>query len=506
MGRRQVVSVVAVLLLSLTLRPDYAVLSVAIHSAIQVFYPSTLVSSDGLYPYRRYVYAGAFAIPVLMAGLAFINPAYAYISQGGFCTLPIRPFWYRLALTWIPRYIIILSIIGLAIAIYAHVGFEFRAYSNVEQSLQSLKTSDGSTTPQENSQETQDTQNTQNTQDTQDDTKLEDITFELTTMQYRPRPERRKSSIGHDIFGSPRQMSSAPTLDYSATNVKHRVSFDSDTITSSFPGGSLHLTRPRTDARPILLAIPSDCSVAIPLSLSEKVFCKPSDESIPNPTPPPSESSPTREPSPSSPAQLRLAAQRRRIHRQLRLMFIYPLAYTLMWVIPFVMHCMNYWDKWANNPVEFVRVSSSICITLMGFVDALIFSLREKPWRGIEGTSGTFWGSFAMQGWKQAAVDEEARQVVERAHGASAASRHRGSASYRIGASGDFARIAAEQARARLDMEKEERLAALEFKQGGKLKHEGDDESNEEHDSLNIGDGGDGQVYDDNGLEDDTVG
>jgi hypothetical protein len=40
------------------------------------------------------------------------------------------------------------------------------------------------------------------------------------------------------------------------------------------------------------------------------------------------------------PGMRQMARQRARIHRQLRLMFIYPLAYTLMWVLPFVQHCM----------------------------------------------------------------------------------------------------------------------------------------------------------------------
>lgn len=151
------------------------------------------------------------------------------------------------------------------------------------------------------------------------------------------------------------------------------------------------------------------------------------------------------------------------------------------------------------QPVGFLRIGSSIAITLMGFADALIFSLREKPWRGIEGSDGTFWGSFAC--WRCKAedveLDAEGVQISD-----SAAGRKRGSASYRTSASGEYARIAAEQARARLDLEREERLVALENKQGNRLKKEG---AKGRHESLDVGDGGDGQVYDDNGLEDDTV-
>jgi G protein-coupled receptor GPR1 len=72
------------------------------------------------------MYAGALLFPSMLAGLAFTNSGWSYIPLGAFCTLPIRPFWYRLALAWIPRYLIALIVIGLAIVIKAYVGFEFR--------------------------------------------------------------------------------------------------------------------------------------------------------------------------------------------------------------------------------------------------------------------------------------------------------------------------------------------------------------------------------------------
>jgi G protein-coupled receptor GPR1 len=187
-------------------------------------------------------------------------------------------------------------------------------------------------------------------------------------------------------------------------------------------------------------------------------------------------------------------------------MFIYPLVYTLMWLIPFAMHCMNYWDRWAQTPVEFLRVGSSICIALMGFTDALIFSLREKPWRGIEGSDGTFWGSFVCQWCGLGDVEVAGSGVDVGGRGG----RDRGSQSYRTSASGDFARVAAEQARVRLELEREERLAALEFKQGDQLRAEEQGDKFEgkvdrKHKGLKVGDGDEGQVYDDNGLEDNTA-
>ncbi|KAF2492008.1 hypothetical protein BU16DRAFT_422080, partial [Lophium mytilinum] len=105
---------------------DYAVLVIAVHSALQVFQPGRSARTDGLYHYRKLIYLGGISIPIIMAALAFINPTGGYIAQGAFCTLPLRPYWYRLALAWIPRYLIAIIIMGLAAAIYTVVGFEFR--------------------------------------------------------------------------------------------------------------------------------------------------------------------------------------------------------------------------------------------------------------------------------------------------------------------------------------------------------------------------------------------
>lgn len=47
------------------------------------------------------------------------------MSQGTFCYLPSRPIWYRLALSWIPRYLILGTIIGIYLAIYLYTKFKF---------------------------------------------------------------------------------------------------------------------------------------------------------------------------------------------------------------------------------------------------------------------------------------------------------------------------------------------------------------------------------------------
>ena len=99
------------------------------HMALQIFPPNnSFLGNDGLYKVRKWVFAIWILFPCFTAALAFANPDGAYQAQGAFCWLPIRPFWYRLALSWVPRYLIWLYIMWVAIRIYSHVGYEFRVF------------------------------------------------------------------------------------------------------------------------------------------------------------------------------------------------------------------------------------------------------------------------------------------------------------------------------------------------------------------------------------------
>ena len=88
----------------------------------------------------------------------------------------------------------------------------------------------------------------------------------------------------------------------------------------------------------------------------------------------------------------------RAIQRQLRLLFIYPCVYMMLWIVPFAVNCMNYMDYWAQHPIFALRVLQLSCMTIMTFGDVFIFSWRERPWRHIPGSDGTFLGSFMF--WK----------------------------------------------------------------------------------------------------------
>ena len=107
---------------------DSVILLMAIHTALTIFASRKANIQNGLYLYRWGGYACWAVYSVLMAALAFINPSNPYVFQGTFCYLPARPIWYRLALSWIPRYLILCTILGIYLAVYLYTRSKFGAF------------------------------------------------------------------------------------------------------------------------------------------------------------------------------------------------------------------------------------------------------------------------------------------------------------------------------------------------------------------------------------------
>ncbi|KAF1964586.1 hypothetical protein BU23DRAFT_492045 [Bimuria novae-zelandiae CBS 107.79] len=417
---------------------DYAVLVIALHSALQVFRPSRTIRSDGLYRYRHQVYIGALVIPAAMAGLAFINPRWGYMSQGPFCSLPLRPFWYRLALQWIPRYLIAIIILGLAIAIYFHVGFEFRALHNSMQEAKPSVYTTFSVGSVENN-----------------------VGSGPAIAEYQVSQSRRGSSAV-SMIGASRRASVVALVD------SHTDFGNDSTRTQSIPESSQVADRSYT-----LLPLRTDDTVNTDNSYNEKENQHdPSRENSEENASPSSQA-------PNPHMQRQLAKQWSHIHRQLRLMFIYPLVYILVWLFPFINHCLTYQDGYARHPFYWLNLVTIICITLMGTIDCLIFSLREKPWRHIPTSDDTFLGSFIW--WRKVSPQAKGAparpsEALQRAlmeanpetpfmqpegwrESVMRAGRNFGGRT--SGSSSDHARNQAGMARMRLEMEKEERRANM---------------------------------------------
>lgn len=123
---------------------DIAILAFAIHTFLLIFKPSFTVKiqgSDrvegGLYMYRYYVYGLSFLIPVVLASLPYIGMGYN--SFVCWCYLPQKPVWYRLVLSWVPRYCIIIIIFSVYCLIYFYVLREFKALGGVLTTMHKLK-------------------------------------------------------------------------------------------------------------------------------------------------------------------------------------------------------------------------------------------------------------------------------------------------------------------------------------------------------------------------------
>ncbi|CAL1203699.1 unnamed protein product [Candida parapsilosis] len=122
---------------------DIAIFSFALHTFLLIFKPSLNTRSahsnrveGGLYKMRYLVYALSVLIPLILASLAFINGT-GYDSLVCWCYLPMRPVWYRLVLSWVPRWCIVVAIFLFYGLIYIRVVKEFKslggAFTNIHQ-------------------------------------------------------------------------------------------------------------------------------------------------------------------------------------------------------------------------------------------------------------------------------------------------------------------------------------------------------------------------------------
>lgn len=389
---------------------DFAILMIAVHTALYIFKPSQGLGEGGLYPYRHFAYVLWVIFPALMSSLAFLNPDNAYVTQETYCYLPIRPFWYGLALSWIPRYIIFITITVVYFSIYGYVKYKFSE----------LGSDVGDTSRKRAS--------------AIDDPTLQSADLTAPNRVHRPdRPEvpsmpklarhgliphsdtastisptsRKQSVISN---GSPRARSNSrgyswdtytlanldttlfdpakepqsplpPELHYDASRSSPST-LDTDLLPDSTTSvtSTMHVFRGFKFRRPSSAATPLEDQPHFDLSLS---LVDSRGRNI---------------------ATEELRKTRTAIRRQLRFLFIYPLVYMLMWVIPFISHCMQYTDYYVSHMPFVLSCLVTIIIALQCAVDCWLFSTREKPWRYIPGSKGTFVNSFLF--WRHNALDE----------------------------------------------------------------------------------------------------
>jgi G protein-coupled receptor GPR1 len=399
---------------------------IAIHTALYIFRPRSSGREGGLFPYRHIAYTLWIILPILSASLAFINQQGGYVLTGTYCYLPVRPFWYRLALSWIPRYLIFIVILGIYASIYYYVRYKFNDFSNNGEG----------TNPGTCNTESSAGQRVRST-------KRAIVPPTPTLVSHGLIPKSRQSSV---IDNGPRKQS-VSTVGSSGPPKRvgaHRFIWGSFSVDNgafpsrppsepanidadSFTGPSTPFPLPPTSAHTITPrpqgSDDSNTAVASRATSWRDAFVRRfSPDMSGNPSNKPSiveifailRHHPDSSNNSTPISQLRLvnsrgqtfaAAEmlrtRDKIRRQLRFLFIYPLVYIGMWILPFVSHVLQYDDKFAANPPFGLTLVTTVCICSQAAVDCWLFSTREKPWRQIPGTDGSFWASLKFwSGWE----------------------------------------------------------------------------------------------------------
>lgn len=396
---------------------DVAIFFMSLHMCLQIFPPhNSFLGSDGLYRIRYGVVVAWIFVPNLSASLAFLNHGStgpAYQAAGAFCTLPVRPFWYRLALSWVPRYLNWIFVMGVAIRIYSHVGKEFRVFGHERDRSSSMSmpgTSSIDRVMHEALEKARRKSMVAGNFDVEkqvsndnvapdesvapDETVAPDEISVHRTRSKRSPPESVVSSgrrpsppdwsgtfgfSGEPLTG-PRSTKSQPTSRRGSKQIGQGITAEDfapppPLDPNRHRGSITTLGSVRSSNAPSITF--DGAAVLAPIREDKRATGDSSGSSTAHDT------------------AAQMATNRRRaIQRQLRLLFIYPIVYMILWTIPFAYHSMSYSDHFAQHPVYILSALNTFCQCFLGFADVVIFSWREKPWRHIPGSDGTFMGSF----------------------------------------------------------------------------------------------------------------
>ena len=384
---------------------DLATLSMSIHTALLVFKPwESVIGSDGLYPFRQTLTAIIIGLPLIMASVAFAHHGYGYSAQLPICTLPVRPFWYRLALQWVPRYIIWLIVLGLAIRVYFYVGGEFRMFSanpisTSEEAIDiphlnsvnlGLADGDGSAADMDvgTRQSVSEAVPSRDHPNTWPPWRRRSSPFSSMTLAVVNEELAPDEFAGSLQRGEMNRGSEDPS--YESNKVSARSSASQQE--KDFTGGRASISTVSTfdTSCNLLPRDGSDEKAGWPTTsskLSQSNQRRPTEVVVQPP-------SPSNKPLTRLSVDFTVAKRRHAIIRQLRFLFIYPILYIVLWLVPFILHCYQYNDYYAMHPPYALALLTYFCLAIMGAVDGMVFNFKERPWRHIPGSDGTFWGSF----------------------------------------------------------------------------------------------------------------
>lgn len=395
-------------------RPDVAILLIAIHATMYVLGRRSSSLGGGLYAHRRIAYAVWLVMPLLAASLAFIK-GHGYVFTGFACETPVRPYWYRMSLSWIPRYAIFLIILVLYLAMYIYVNDALHGFRREGSTAghSTTLTARQISCPQSPglAQLTSPPIPRLNLHGLVPDSKPASIveTREVKSLAARiaalpsPKPPTWRLPVWHHARGS-LIVNESPELGASETDsfpgpstpkarpsivVASRDSSSLASESSTTPSVSRETSWRDVFVRRLGTSRTSSSLVRIQLNMTS--FLRVNSTFEPNEAVSPLRLVNTRG---EDLQELDLLATRNRIRRQLHFIFLYPLVYMIMWTPPLIYSLCLYSDRFARHPPFAFRCLVTTISCLHAAVDCLLFCYRETPWRHIPGNNEGFAGSL----------------------------------------------------------------------------------------------------------------
>lgn len=322
---------------------DIAIFTFAIHTALLVFNPNKKFKSNnasnhtykyegGLFPYRYYIWIISFLFPVILASLAFVNQV-GYQPLACWCYLPERPKWYRLVLSWVPRYIIVVTIICVYFSIYFHIIRQFNNILYIHEDINN----------KQSHRLKLDRNFLKNLKYViiKNFKGIENLKLEMnaTSVTRKLTFRRNKNSVN----------------DYSYNKDED---FDDDDDEEEF------IQELRSSKNKVINNDDSENSPTLNQIKLEnlkkaKILTKNlHEESMEN-----------------------FTQRKLQIEKQVKSIFIYPISYIFLWLAPFALQCIQYNYELAHGPVYWLIGISAFMQPFNCTVDTLVFLYREKPWK-----------------------------------------------------------------------------------------------------------------------------
>ena len=376
---------------------------IAIHSALYIIKPRSS-GEGGLYPHRQIAYTIWAALPFILASLAFVRNENPYVGEGAFCYLPLRPLWYPLALSWVPRYLIFIIILGLYASIYSYVRYKFSGFTELSKRT-SVAPNGKPTTSKQQARcslpplvcdvSTLDSRRTSGTETERSTT----VSYEQVPISPEPQAHRfmwasfvsrRTSAQIQRPLPNPQGKEAIPPGPPTAHPLRHPMpkpapvkDYGLRLELPSLPGQAhLNTNQPQNPSRSMI-----DIFTLLNQRPGEADAPAPSTLQLVN----------THGPNVAVSDMIRT---RDKIRRQLRYVFIYPLAYIGMWMVPLVCQILQYDNRFAAKLPFGLRCVTTICLCSQAAIECWLFSSREKPWKHIPLTDGSFSSSLRFwSGW-----------------------------------------------------------------------------------------------------------